>query len=104
MLLKYNNELTNVSLKCYSNSQSRGGGGNISYHNFFFKYHNFTILCHVYFTIVSEQCSQNNFPIKKTNPFKVTNIKKVWWIIRPKCHYFIFVIKNKNKDTHYKYT
>ncbi len=57
---------------------------NISYHNFFFKYHNFTILCHVDFTIVSEQCSQNNFPITKTNPFKVTNIKKVWWIIRPK--------------------
>ncbi len=29
------------------------------------------ILCHVDFTIVSEQCSQNNVPIIKTNPFKV---------------------------------
>ncbi len=41
----------------------------------FLKYHNFTILCHVDFTIVSEQSSQTNFPIIKTNPFKVTNIK-----------------------------
>ncbi len=77
----------------------------ISYHYFFFfKYHNFTILCHVDFTIVSEQNSQNNVPITKTNPFKVTKYNKVWWIFRPKwgkiknlCHYFIFVIKNKNK-------
>ncbi len=34
------------------------------------------ILCHVGFTIFSEQCSQNNFPIIKTKPFKVTKIKK----------------------------
>ncbi len=42
----------------------------ISYHNYF---RNITIsrFCHVDFTIVSEQCSQNNFPITKTNPFKV---------------------------------
>ncbi len=37
----------------------------------FFKYQNFPILCHVSFTILSEQFSQNNFPIK-TKPFKVT--------------------------------
>ncbi len=30
------------------------------------------ILCHVGFTIFSEQCSQNNFSIIKTKPFKVT--------------------------------
>ncbi len=50
---------------------------------FFFKYQNFTILFHVDFTILSEQCSQNNFPITKTNPFKVTKYK-VWWIFRPR--------------------
>ncbi len=33
------------------------------------------ILCHVGLTILSDQCSQNNFPIIKTRPFKVTNIK-----------------------------
>ncbi len=54
----------------------------ISYHCFLFFI--FTILCHVDFTILSEQCSQNNFPIIKTNPFKVTKYKKVWWIFRPK--------------------
>ncbi len=47
----------------------------IPYHYLFFKYHNITILCHVDFTILSEQCSQNNFPITKTNPFKVTKYK-----------------------------
>ncbi len=41
------------------------------------------ILCHVDFTIVSERCSQNNFPITKTNPFKVTKYKNEWWIFRP---------------------
>ncbi len=55
----------------------------ISYH-FFFKYQNFAILCHVDFTIVSEQCSQNNFPITKINPFKVPKYEKVWWIFRQK--------------------
>ncbi len=35
-------------------------------------YHNLTIVCYVDFTILSEQCSQNNFPITQTNPFKVT--------------------------------
>ncbi len=40
-----------------------------------------TILCHVGFTIVSEQCSQNNFPITKTNPFKVTKYKNYGWYL-----------------------
>ncbi len=54
----------------------------ISYHGFIFFiyiYHDFTvlwILCHVGITIMSEQCSQNNFHIIKTNPFKVTKYKK----------------------------
>ncbi len=49
----------------------------ISYHVFLeISRHDFiTILCHVGFTILSDQCSQNNFPIIKTRPFKVTNIK-----------------------------
>ncbi len=38
----------------------------ISYHDFI------TVLCHVGFTIVSEQCSQNNVPVVKTKPFKET--------------------------------
>ncbi len=72
LLMNYNK----CFLKCYSNSQSRGGRyGKISYHYIFLKYHNFTILCHGDFTIVSEHCSQNNFPITKTNPFKVTKHK-----------------------------
>ncbi len=47
------------------------------------------------------------FPIIKTNLFKITKYKKEWWIFRLKwakvknlCHYFIFVIQNKRKDTH----
>ncbi len=52
---------------------------------------------------LSEQCSQNNSPIIKTNPFKVTKCKKEWWIFRPK-----WANKRQrffsNKDTHYKYT
>ncbi len=88
--------MANVSIKYYSNSQSRGGryGKNISL--FFLKFHNF----------LSDSVS-----ITKTNPFKVTKYKKVWWIFRPKWGKIkIFVIilslllKNKNKDTHYKYT
>ncbi len=35
-----------------------------------------TILCHVGYTILFEQCSQNNVPIIKTNPFKVTKYFK----------------------------
>jgi len=59
----------------------------ISYHDFI------TILCHVDFTIVSEQYSQNNFHIIKTKPFKVTKYKKTWWIFRPKwANKKIFVI------------
>ncbi len=87
---------------------SRGGryGKNISiFHDFI------TILCHVSFNILSEQYGQTNFPIIKTKPFKVTEYKKEWWIFRPKwVKIKIFVIilslllKNKNKDTHYKYT
>ncbi len=49
--------------------------------------------------------------ITKTNNFKVTKYKKVWWIFRPKwgkIKIFVIIvslfIKNKNKDTHYKYT
>ncbi len=67
-----------------------------------------TILCHVGFTIVSEQYSQNNFPIIKTNTFKVTKYKKRWLIFRPKRAkikifvIILFVIKNKKKVTHYK--
>ncbi len=34
-------------------------------------------------TIVSEQCSQTNFPVIKTKPFKVIQYKD-WWIIRLK--------------------
>ncbi len=53
----------------------------ISY-NYVFR--NITISRHVDFTILSEQSSQNNVPITKTNPFKDTKYKKVWWIFRPK--------------------
>ncbi len=56
-----------------------GDMAKISYNDLFRKsrFHNFiTIFCHVGFTILSEQCSQTNIPIIKTNPFKVTNIKK----------------------------
>ncbi len=52
------------------------------------------IHCHVGFTILSEQCSQNNLPIIKTKSFKVTNIKKngvIFFII------LSFFLKNKNK-------
>ncbi len=55
------------------------GLGEISYHNFFFfisRFHDFImVLCHVGFTILSDQCSQNNFPVIKTRSFTVTNIK-----------------------------
>ncbi len=70
-----------------------------------------TILCHVGFTILSEQYCQTNFPIIKTKPFKVRKYKKEWWIIRPKWTKIKIVViilylllKSKNKDTHYKYT
>ncbi len=56
-----------------------GDMAKISSQFFFLKYHDFiTILCHVGFTIFSEKCSQNNFPIIKKKPFKVTKyIKKI---------------------------
>ncbi len=44
-----------------------------------FSFRNIRIICHVGFTILSEQYSQNNFPIIKTNHFKVTNKKKKKW-------------------------
>ncbi len=78
---------------------SRGGryGKNIISRFFFLKYHDstifITILCHVGLTILSEQCSQNNFPIIKTNPFKVTNYKTMNGGYRPKWEKIqIFVI------------
>ncbi len=43
-----------------------------------------SVVCHVSFTILSEQYGQTNFPIIKTKPFKVTKYKKEWWIFRPK--------------------
>ncbi len=46
-----------------------GDMAKISYHIFFFEISQFHT---VDFTIMSEQCSQNNFHIIKTNPFKVT--------------------------------
>ncbi len=67
----------------------------------FFKFHDFiTILCHVGFTILSEQCSKNKCPIIKTKPFKISKykIKKGRYLGQNGqnlCHYFIFVIKKK---------
>ncbi len=66
-----------------------GNIAKISHHVFVFLYHDFTILCHVGFTILSEQCSLNNFPIIKTKPFKVTKCTKVGED-KNLCHYFIF--------------
>ncbi len=49
----------------------------ISYHKFFFisRFHHDS-LSFGGFTILSEHCSQNNFPIIKAKPFKVTKYKK----------------------------
>ncbi len=49
----------------------------ISYHIFFFisRFHHDS-LSFGGFTILSEHCSQNNFPIIKAKPFKVTKYKK----------------------------
>ncbi len=44
-----------------------------------FSFRNITIICHVGFTILSEQYSPNNFPIIKPKPFKVTNKNKKKW-------------------------
>ncbi len=56
-------------------------GGDMAKIPYFFgksRFHYFiTILFHVSFTILSEQCSQNNFNIIKTNPFKVTTYTKI---------------------------
>ncbi len=60
----------------------------MSYHDLkkiIYIYHDFImILCHVGFTILSEQSIQNYFTVIKTNPFKGTKYKKEWWIFRPK--------------------
>ncbi len=63
------------------------------------------------FCKLSEHYSQTNFPIIKTKPFKVKKKKKEWQIFRPKwvkIKIFViilsFLLKNKNKDTHYNYT
>ncbi len=45
----------------------------ISYYNLFIFHDFIMILCHVCFNILSEQCSQNNFPTIKTKHFKVKN-------------------------------
>ncbi len=74
-------------------------------------YHDFLSWFFYLFCKLFEHYSQTNFPIIKTKPFKVTKYKKVWQIFRPKwVKIKIFVIilslllKNENKDTHYKYT
>ncbi len=58
-----------------------------------------------------EHHSQTNFPFIKTKPFKVAKYKKEWQIFRPKWVKIKIVViilslllKNENKDTHYKYT
>ncbi len=71
----------------------------------------FFVIMDFLFCKLPEHYSQTNFPIIKTKPFKVTKYKNVWQIFRPKwVKIKIFVIilslllKNENKDTHYKYT
>ncbi len=77
----------------------------------------FTILSRFFVMLVFLFCklfehySQTNFPIIKTKPFKVTKYKKVWQIFRPKwvkikkiVIILSLLLKNENKDTHYKYT
>ncbi len=66
-----------------------------------------TILC--LFCKLFEHYSQTNFPIIKTKLYKGNKIfLKVWRIFRPKrvkikiC--LSLLLKNKSKDTHYKYT
>ncbi len=88
--------------KCYVRSSGGRYGKNIISQ---FNFHDFiTILCHVGFTILSYQCSQNNVPIIKTRPFKVTHIK---WMVDIKAkvgedtnifHYFMFVIKKHEQS------
>ncbi len=60
---------------CVRTRGGRYGKNIISLFFFISQLHDFIILCPVGFTILSDQCSQNNFPIIKTRPFKVTNIK-----------------------------
>ncbi len=79
----------------------------ISYHDFFGEISRFY---HDSLSCWFEQYSQTNFPIIKTNPVKVTKYKNEWWIFWPKwtkMRIFVLILsllKNKNKDTHYKYT
>ncbi len=71
------------------------------------------ILCHVGLSILKlfEHHSQTNVPIIKTKPFKVAKYKKKrMQIFRPKwvkikiVVIILSLLKNENKDTHYKYT
>ncbi len=58
----------------------------ISYHNFFrnITIHDFFVMLVFLFCKLFQHYSQTNFPIIKTNPFKVTKYKKEWWIFRAK--------------------
>ncbi len=106
MLLKnYNLYKNYVSLKCYSNSQSRGGryGKNIYYY-----FRNITI-SQFFVMLILLLCLSSAAKIisllQKQILSRLQNMKRYWWILRPKwgkikiCHYFIFVIKN-NKYIH----
>ncbi len=71
----------------------------------------FFVMLGFVFCKLFEHYSKTHFPIIKTKPFKVTKYLNSIADIYAKvgedknlCHYFIFVIKNLNKDTHYKYT
>ncbi len=79
--------------------------------------HNFIlILCHVGFTILQVvwAVQPNCVPILRIKPYKVTKykIKKNGWHLVGNDIYFIILfyviilslLKNKNKDTHYKWT
>ncbi len=65
----------------------------------------FFVMLVLLFCKLSEQYSQTNFPIIK--PFKVTK-KKIfrpkWAKIKEIVILLSFLLKNKNKDTDYKYT
>ncbi len=94
-----------------------GDMAKISYHNFILEISRFMIVSRFFVMLVllfcklPEHYSQTNFPIIKKKPFKVTEYKKEWWIFSSKWAkikiFFIILsllLKNKNKDTHYKYT
>ncbi len=72
----------------------------------------FFVMLVLLFCKLSEHYSQTNFPITKTKPFKVKQKKKKngrylgqsGWRIKIFVIILSFLLKNKNKDTHYKYT